>query len=678
LEHPFRYGTKNKTGGMGMANVYHVSKQGMDTNNGSVDQPFYTIQRAADMMQPGDTVIVHEGEYREWVKPKNGGLSEDCRITYEAAPGEKVIIKGSEPVTGWENIGGSVWRTIVKNEIFKGYNPFAVPVYGDWLVAPVEPCVHTGELYINGKSCYETFSFEQVKNPVQRNISPYEIWGGREEAIKEPEQTLYQYWVQVELEETILYANFQGKNPNQELVEINVRPACFFPEKTGLNYITVRGFEMAQAATRWAPPTAGQIGLIGPNWSKGWVIENNRIHDAKCSAISLGKESTTGDNDCSKWHRKPGYQYQMEAVFKALHIGWSKETIGSHIVRNNTIYDCGQNGIVGHMGCIFSEIYGNEIYHIAVKHEFYGHEIAGIKLHAAIDAQIHHNYIHNCSLGMWLDWEAQGTRVSGNLFDRNDCDFMIEVTHGPCTVDHNIFTSPYAIDNAAQGTAFVHNLICGFINHYPVLNRSTPYHFPHSTKVLGTVPVYGNDDRFFQNIFIGGTEKERCYGTAEYNGSPISLEEYMEQVLALGNEDVELYEQVKQPAYIEGNIYINGAKCFEREKYFWEEQSRDNQNVVHMIEKEDGIYVKFHMPAEFFDFIEKNKTARLISSKDLGTVRLTGQRFENPDGTSIYFTNDMAGREHGENPVPGPLQELSNDRQEIWAGIYGKNIRNCT
>lgn len=97
----------------------------------------------------------------------------------------------------------------------------------------------------------------------------------------------------------------------------------------------------------------------------------------------------------TKYHRKPGYQYQMEAVFKAYNSGWSKEKIGSHIVRNNIIYDCGQNGIVGHMGCIFSEIYHNHIYNIATKHEFFGYEIAGIKLHAAIDVVIENNYIHD-------------------------------------------------------------------------------------------------------------------------------------------------------------------------------------------------------------------------------------------------------------------------------------------
>lgn len=74
------------------------------------EEPFCTIQRAADAAVAGDRVIVHEGEYREWVKPANGGLSDSRRIVYEAAEGEQVVIKGSEIVKGWENVEGTVWR----------------------------------------------------------------------------------------------------------------------------------------------------------------------------------------------------------------------------------------------------------------------------------------------------------------------------------------------------------------------------------------------------------------------------------------------------------------------------------------------------------------------------------------------------------------------------------------
>lgn len=72
---------------VGEAANYHVATHGMDTATGTVQAPFKTIQHTADIMQPGDTCIVHGGTYREWVKPPRGGQSENQRITYKAAPG---------------------------------------------------------------------------------------------------------------------------------------------------------------------------------------------------------------------------------------------------------------------------------------------------------------------------------------------------------------------------------------------------------------------------------------------------------------------------------------------------------------------------------------------------------------------------------------------------------------
>src|SRR4030095_2181791 len=147
------------------------------------------------------------------------------------------------------------------------------------------------------------------------------------------------------------------------------------PDANHLNYITVRGFARPQAASPCAPPTADQPGLIGPNWAKGWIIEDNVIHDAKCSAVSIGKEISTGHNYATLRLDKPGYQYQLESVFAARQIGWDPEQVRSHTVRRNPISDCGQNGIVGRLGCVFSTIEHNHIYNIALKREFYGYEI---------------------------------------------------------------------------------------------------------------------------------------------------------------------------------------------------------------------------------------------------------------------------------------------------------------
>lgn len=643
---------------------YHVSKKGSDKNIGSMEAPFLTIQRAADCAVAGDTVIVHEGVYREWVKPQNSG-AKNFPITYESAKNEKVIIKGSERIDNWERVENGVWKVALPDTFFNGFNPFVEEVGGDWLEFPKNPSVHLGDVYLNGKSFYEAFSLEEVKNPTPKTECRFWTWDeGRDRHLEDVDGTVFVWFAQHDLnsDTTVIYANFHEYNPNKEFVEINVRKCCFFPEKTGLDYITVRGFEMAQAASPWAPPTAKQYGLLGTNWSKGWIIENNILHDAKCSAISLGKEESIGQNDFTKGRVKPGYQYQMEAVFKARHIGWDKERIGSHVIRFNKIYDCGQNGIVGHLGCIFSSIYGNEIYRIATKYEFFGYEIAGIKLHAAIDVQIKNNYIHNCMLGTWMDWETQGTRISSNIYDKNRRDLLIEVSHGPCLVDNNIFTSDYALNNVSQGNAYIHNLICGFMEKYDVLDRTTPYHLPHSTELLGTAFIYGNDDRWMNNIFVGKKETDKdyskeidgriCYGTAIYNGCPASWEEYKTKVYSIEG-DHQIYFKIPQAVYIHANAYFNGAKKFDCEKDSYVD---DTNPGVKIVTESDGVYLEMNIPEKFFD--SSLSYGKVFECDSLEVPRLTQQHFENPDGSSIVLDEDLTGEIRYGSSMAGPIQGL--------------------
>lgn len=639
---------------------YHVAVTGCDFEEGTKDHPFRTISKAALLAMPGDRVIVHEGEYREWVKPAQGGTSSVSRITYEAAEGERVVIKGSEQITCWEPVEGSVWKAVLPNSFFGTYNPYKEVLGGDWFIYPNDNSLHAGDVYLNGKSFYEAKSLEEVKNPVNRTEGVNPPWTRHPEPILHPEDTMYQWYAETDQETTVIYANFQGVNPNEELTEINVRKCCFYPEKTGLNYITVRGFEMAQAACPWTPPTADQPGLLGTNWSKGWIIENNKIHDAKCSGISIGKEASTGHNLCTRTHRKPGYQYQMEAVFRARQIGWSKETIGSHVIRNNEIYDCGQNGIVGHMGCVFSEIAHNHIYNIAVKHEYFGYEIGGIKLHAAIDVQIHHNNIHNCTLGTWLDWQAQGTRVSKNLYYANDRDLMVEVTHGPYLVDNNIFASDYNFDNIAQGGAYLHNLCCGTMRREDVLDRSTPYHFPHTTEVAGTTVVYSGDDRIYQNVFLGGTvtyTEQSLHGTEGYDGHTNSLEEYINDVISRGNGDLEQFKHVKQPVYIRGNAYLKGAKSYGREE---NTHVSDMDPAVRIVETDGKTYLELNVEKKILEI-----PTEIYNSEKLGMPRITEAAYENPDGTPIVFDTDYLDQSRSGQPAAGPIEGLKEGMNRI-------------
>ena len=639
--------------------TYHVAKSGNDTNAGSKNAPFLTIGAAAVAARAGDTVIVHEGEYREWVKPSEGGLSNVRRITYMAAEGERAVIKGSERIQSWENVSGNVWKTTLPNTFFGDFNPYVETVHGDWLLEPFGRSAHLGDVYLNGMSLYEAENLDSVYSPkIRETIQDH--WTKEVVPIKNVEQTKYLWFSTVDEKNTEIYANFHGADPNSELVEINVRKCCFYPDKVGVNFITVRGFELAQAATPWTPPTADQPGLIGAHWSRGWIIENNVIHDAKCSAVSIGKEASTGNNDRSNRLDKPGYVYQLEAVFKAAKIGWSKEKIGSHIIRNNVIYDCGQNGIVGHLGCVFSEIYGNHIYNIAIRREFYGHEIAGIKLHAPIDVVIRNNHIHDCSLGIWMDWQAQGLRISKNLLYDNNRDLFIEVSHGPSLIDYNIFGSKNTLYNDAQGMAYVHNLFAGRFSLFYSTDRSTPYHAPHSTEVTGFSAIFGGDDRYYQNIFIGG-QTEEIVGTAGFDGHPTSLEEFIEIIDAKQPCDHREFMVTKQPVYISQNVYTNGAVAFEKEA---RKLCLPDFDAVYSIEKADGkVFLNVTLPESFDDFVSP-----AYDTASLGRVRIVDADFENTDGSPLTLNSDYFDKQTDGAAVAGPINALKAgvNRIRVW------------
>ena len=657
-----------------MSRTIYVAKSGSDHGEGTSESPFLTINRAAQVALPGDTVEVREGVYREWVKPARGGLSDQRRITYRPAEGEKVTITGSERVDGWENTGGTTWKVEVPNTLFGDFNPFAEEVAGDWVVYPSReaPRKHLGDVYLNGESFYEASSIEEVENAVEV-LETVDDWTGTTVPTSNPTQTKFRWFAEVGRESTLIWANFHGADPNEELVEINVRRSVFFPIKNHVDYVTVRGFELAQSATPWAPPTADQPGLIGPNWAKGWIIEDNVIHDAKCSAVSLGKEESTGHNFFTLRDDKPGYQYQLESVFSARQIGWDKEHIGSHIVRRNHIYNCGQNGVVGHLGCVFSTIKDNHIHDIALKREFYGYEIGGIKLHAAIDVVIEHNRINDCSLGLWLDWQTQGTRITRNLFYDNDRDIFVEVSHGPYVVDHNIFASPAAIETFSQGGAYVGNLVLGSVRLEPVMDRATPYHRPNSTEVAGYAVIYGADDRFIGNVFVPSTqepysdkshgEPEFSFGTSVYDGHPASFEEYLQLIGEQPDSDHEKFPSVKQPVYIRNNAYLQGATHYDRET---------NPTVVteaaaspRILEEGDNVFLEYQVPKVLAD-----QRIAVTTTDDLEPTRFTDLNYTAPDGSDLVLNVDLTGKcADVQDLVPqGPLFGVSADekRYKVW------------
>jgi hypothetical protein len=450
----------------------------------------------------------------------------------------------------------------------------------------------------------------------------------------DPVGSTYTWFCERDEENTYIYANFHSADPNAELVEINVRRSCFYPDSNHINYITVSGFHLSQAATQWAPPTAEQIGLIGTNWSKGWIIENNVIRNSKCSGITLGKHGDEYDNTSE--NSAEGY---VETIKRALARGWSKENIGSHIIRNNSISDCEQTGICGSMGGVFSLIENNDIYNIWTKRMWTGAEMGGIKIHASIDMIIRNNRLTNCGRGLWLDWMAQGTRVTGNLLYNNSTDdLFVEVNHGPFLIENNILLSELAIRDWSEGGAYVHNLIAGNIELRPQ-SRETPYQLPHATEVGGLRTTKCGDNRYYNNIFVGGVLETR------------------ERKSGLG-----VYDKTALPMHVNGNVYLNGARVFHQEK---------NQLVLPYdpnikIEKKEGdIFLSMKLDGSIASL-----QTELVNTALLGKAVIPDQVFENPDGTEITVDKDFFGQQRKqENPFPGPFRFEDSEliSLKVWA-----------
>ena len=666
--------------------IFYVNAAAAREGNGSKEMPFKHINEAAKVAGPGDEVLVAPGIYREYVDPVNGG-TEDARITYRSEQPLGAVITGAEPVDTWEPYQGHVWVCRIDNGVFGNYNPYTTFVGGDWYFAPVVR--HTGAVYLNDRQLYETETLEEcIKGEVYLPSWDHDF-------------SVYKWYTEQDGDTTVIYANFQGHNPNEEKVDINVRRNCFMPSKTGVDYITFSGFDVNKAATTWAPPAAYQDGMVGPHWSKGWIIEDCEISNSKCCGISLGKYyDPENDHYFTNKHVKSPTQMERDAVCRGQYHGWLKEKVGSHIVRRCHIHHCEQAGIVGRMGCVFSIIEDNHIHNINNMQQLGGAEISGIKFHGAIDVTFRRNHIHHSTMGIWCDWQAQGTRITQNLLHDNHApegstkaegammcqDIFVEVGHGPTLIDNNVMLSKAGLRIATEGVACVHNLILGAFtavgggtdNTVNGLNqpRYTPYHIRHRTEVAGFMSILHGDDRFYNNIFVQNwpvketeakedmgfkMEDNQEVGTRVFDEYP-TYEEWiswfeMDKPANMGK--LAQYHFSHLPVWVNGNAYFNGAKPCKNEKSNLVDET--NKVTVELVEKDGHYYLKTNV----YDLLGDFKDG-IITSDILGYAFEPEQRFENPDGTAITFNEDYLGEHRGLSAVPGPFVSAEAAGKQLW------------
>ena len=439
---------------------------GSDNNRGTqASLAFKTIQKAADMAQPGDTILVYGGIYRERVKPPRGGTSDTLRIIYMANPGDHVMITGLDSWSpSWSREDNLHYATPAESMFtdslyVDGGNPFKISYFcGD--------SISLGQVLVDG------MEYEEQKSKAAANAASGRWWADQMSGT--------------------IYIHFQG-DPAGRQVEIVTRRGVFRPYLKGLGYITVQGFDLAYCGNNAATPGVMgephpfyQSGMIGTRQGHHWRIIGNRIRNAKGLGLSFSIGTDMEDENWWDPHGLLNGRVQVEVDYPNLSEGDNElepgnsqmaprpyKEVGFNLIANNDFESCGMNAIAG-IGSTGNTIYGNRFSNNSYLMEGRCAEDATIKLHMQYGTLIERNLFENLSESrvLWLDNNLPATRISRNVFLDHKSDnptIFFEITSSLdqylSVVDNNLFINSThgVVSAAADGVAFYHNLFynCG-------------------------------------------------------------------------------------------------------------------------------------------------------------------------------------------------------------------------
>ncbi len=430
-----------------------------DNGPGDKARPFRTIGKAAEVLQPGERVVIASGVYREWVRPARGGTGPDRMISYEAAPGAKVYIRGSEALrggwtqesisTGPRNAPGpsvTVWRYDLTSGMFPDlYNPFALPsIMGSWgwldtSIVDMGPYLRRrGLLFVDGKPLEPV---EQLNELAQPNLSPVPDYSKpaapqrgmpprrRGGAIMQELGGTLNGRFYVNNSGTAIYIRLEEGTPADHLIEATTRPATFVPAKSGSSYIRIKGLNFQHAGNPYPYP-GGQDGMVSLGGGDHWIVEDNTIEWANGSGLIIGRDA---------YSNLPG--------------GAAKTPGQSQIIRRNTLRYCGVTCLSG-LGTTDTLIEDNLIEWCGWADAERGWEAAGAKFHFAKNMLFRRNVIRHMrhANAAWWDVDNINCRITQNIM----ADVLtvgsalhIEMTPDQDLIDNNII---WDVRNAEPGT----------------------------------------------------------------------------------------------------------------------------------------------------------------------------------------------------------------------------------
>lgn len=467
--------------------VWQIHGGASDRNVGDEIRPWKTIGKAAEMLQPGERVIIHGGVYREWVAPARGGSSPKKMISYEAAPGEKVVITGADVwapewvrtryFTPFAN-GVATWEARLDARMFTDANVFCLqyfpqqkPILNAFSAYMPTFELRRGQLWLDGKQLTQVGLYTDLAEAPGR------------------------FWVE-DNGMTIHMRMPDNSNPNGRNFEIVTREQVFAPKERFLNFIRVKGLHLLQAANG-IPIPPPQKGLLSSFGGHHWIIEDCEVGYANTIGIDLG----------SGWWGTNSYT--------------PGEMQGYHIVRGNHVHDCGISGLGAwhamdnEQFLVEDNIFINAAFLPVTAHW----ESGAVKLHQLTNSIIRRNVILDtpCSAGIWVDGMNSNVRITQNLVvnspSGNDTGgtggIYIEISPGVNMVDNNAvvgssFNGFYT--HNSQRILLAQNLFAGAADFAIRLN-------PH----IPDVSTWENEHRVFGNILADSKSYIRFTNETSYS-----------------------------------------------------------------------------------------------------------------------------------------------------------------